>query len=359
MMRYSSTIKINDREISIAAPTYFIADLASNHNGDLNQAKELIAAAKESGADAVKFQHFLADKIVSDHGFKHLGAQLGHQSAWKKTVYEVYRECECNRAWTQELVDTARNVGIDFLTTPYDVDIVEEIDPYVPAYKIGSGDITWIEFIELIAQKNKPVMLATGAANFVDVQRAVDAVLTHNPTLVLMQCNTNYTGSIENFKHINLNVLRAFAIVYPNMLLGLSDHTLGHSTVLGAITLGARVIEKHFTLDNSLVGPDHAFSMNPSTWREMLERSRELEAALGNGIKRIERNELDTVILQRRCLRLKRSMNVGDILSANDIEILRPAPSDALYPYQIDGVIGRRLNKDKALGDYIKTEDLI
>lgn len=351
-------IKINDRKISIAEPTYFIADIASNHNGDLNRAKELIWQAKESGADAVKFQHFLADKIVSDYGFKHLEKQAGHQATWKKSVYEVYKDCECNRNWNEELAQTAQQAKIDFMTTPYDVEAVEKLDKYIPAYKIGSGDITWLEFIKYIAQKNKPVLLATGASNMEDVERAVDAIVQYNKDIVLMQCNTNYTGSLENFKYINLNVLRTFAIRYPNMILGLSDHTPGHATVLGAIVLGAKVIEKHFTIDNTLVGPDHAFSMNPKTWRDMVERSRELEFSLGTGIKHIEDNEKDTVVLQRRCLRFKHDMKVGQTVSEEDLESLRPAPVNAVVPYQIDKVVGKVLLNDKEKGQAVQFQDL-
>ena len=132
--------------------------------------------------------------------------------------------------------------------------------------------------------------MATGASNLADVQRAVDAILPINPELVLMQCNTNYTADDDNFNHIHLRVLETYHQIWPELILGLSDHTPGHATVLGAVALGARVIEKHFTLDNSLTGPDHAFSMNPATWREMVERTRELELALGDGQKRVEGN---------------------------------------------------------------------
>lgn len=356
-MNYKSEIFIGDREISIGAPAYFIADIASNHDGDLSRAKELIWQAKEVGADAVKFQHFLAEKIVSDYGFKHLGAQAGHQAAWKKSVFEVYKDCECNRDWNFELAETAKEAKIDFMTTPYDVDAVEALDKYIPAYKIGSGDITWTEFISYIAHKNKPVLLATGASDMQDVERAVDAVLAINKSLVLMQCNTNYTGSLENFKYINLNVLRSFAVRYPGMVLGLSDHTPGHSTVLGAIALGARVIEKHFTLDNNLIGPDHAFSMNPFTWRDMVDRSRELENALGSGDKVVEDNETVTVVLQRRCIRLKTAKKKGDVLDCDDIEILRPAPQGAVLPYMQKVIVGKKLLKDKEQGDALYLAD--
>ncbi|MCX9085013.1 MAG: N-acetylneuraminate synthase family protein [Candidatus Methanoperedens sp.] len=356
-MRYDSVIYINGREISIDTPAYFIADIASNHDGDIDRANDLIRLAKEAGADAVKFQHFKADKIVSDYGFKNLGTKMSHQTSWDKSVFEIYKRYECNRDWTEELAKTAKSAKIDFLTTPYDNEAVELLDQYISAYKIGSGDITWIDFIEIIAKKKKPVILATGASNMDDVERAVDAILKHNPQLVLLQCNTNYTGSTENFKCINLKVLQTFAVRYPNIVLGLSDHTPLHATVLGAIALGARVIEKHFTDDNNRKGPDHAFSMNPETWGEMISRSRELEMSLGNGIKRIEKNEKDTVVVQRRCLRLVHNINVGEKIKENDLEALRPAPEGAIEPYEISKVVGKTLVISKFAGDALFVND--
>lgn len=357
-MRYNSEIRIGEREISISAPVYFIADIASNHDGKLEQAKELIWKAKEAGADAVKFQHFLADKIVSDYGFSHMGGQVSHQAAWGKSVYDVYKECECNRTWTDELVKTAQKADIEFMTTPYDAEAVRQMNEHIPAYKIGSGDITWTDFIELIAKQEKPVLLATGASTIEDTVRAVNAVLKHNKDIVLMQCNTNYTGSLENFRYVNLNVLRSYALYYPGMVLGLSDHTPGHSAVLGAVALGAKVIEKHFTLDNSLKGPDHAFSMNPVTWKEMVERTRELELALGDGCKRIEGNEQETVIVQRRAVRAKYTLEAGTILADDMLEELRPAPRDAVFPHQKSEIIGRRLRQNKEQGDYLRFMDI-
>ncbi|WP_207205301.1 N-acetylneuraminate synthase family protein [Methanolobus psychrotolerans] len=356
-LRYDDVIYIGKREISISSPTYFIADVASNHDGDIERAKELIWLAKESGADAVKFQHFKAGNIVSDYGFKHLGSKMSHQESWDKSVFEIYEQYECNRDWTTELVKTAKEAKIDFLTTPYDVEAVELFDKYIPAYKIGSGDITWTDFLEVIAKKNKPVIMATGASDINDVERAVDSVLKHNSQLVLLQCNTNYTGSLENFKYINLKVLKSFAAKYPNMVIGLSDHTPLHATVLGAITLGARVIEKHFTDDHHRAGPDHSFSMNPETWKEMVGRSRELEISLGDGVKRIEQNEVDTAIVQRRCLRLTRDMNAGDKISNDDFESLRPAPKGSIEPYRMNQVVGKTLKCSKLAGDALYEYD--
>lgn len=355
---YDKLIRIGTREISCQSPTYFIADIASNHDGDLARAMELIRLAKEAGADAVKFQHFKAKNIVSDKGFRALGSQSGHQATWGKPVVDVYRECELNRDWNLELANTARSVDIDFMTTPYDQEAVESVAALVPAYKIGSGDITWTDFITYVARKGKPVLLATGASTLEDVERAVTAALAVNPRFVLMQCNTNYTGSLENFGYVNLRVLQLYAMRFPGMLLGLSDHTPGHATVLGAVSLGARVVEKHFTDDNSRYGPDHGFSMNPASWREMVERTRELEAAQGDGFKRIEANEIETVVLQRRCMRLTRNLMAGTILESIDIEMLRPAPVGALEPYRFGEALGKRLKVAKSAGEALYASDL-
>lgn len=350
-MKYNNKIIIKGREIAIDMPTYFIADIAANHDGDIERTKQLIWLAKESGADAVKFQHFLAEKIVSDFGFKSLGSNIGHQSSWGNSVYDIYKKYECDRSWTETLIETAKKADIDFLTTPYDFEAVELLDKHLPAYKIGAGDITWIDFIELIAKKNKPVFLSTGASDISDVERAVDAIVKYNRDIVLMQCNTNYTGSLENFKYINLNVLTLYALRYPNMILGLSDHTPFHASVLGAIALGARVIEKHFTDDTTRMGPDHLFSMDPATWRAMIERSRELELALGGGIKRIEGNETETAVVQRRSIRLTRDKQAGERLELNDLEALRPAPKGSLPPYRMVDIVGKVLAVSKVAGE--------
>lgn len=358
MNEYNTRFRINDRIISLDSPTYFIADIASNHDNDIDRAIDLIHEAKKAGADAVKFQHFTADTIVSDYGFKNLDS-LSHQSAWEKSVFDTYKDAECNVDWTEELFKASKKENIEFMTTPYNYDILDSIDNYVNAYKIGSGDITWIEFIEDVSKLNKPILIATGAADLEDTKRAVNSVLKFNNDICLMQCNTNYTGSIENFKYINLNVLKTFSKLYPNMVLGLSDHSPYHAAVLGAITLGARVIEKHFTDDNSRVGPDHAFSMNPETWEEMVDRSRELENALGDGVKRIEGNEKETVIAQRRCVRLKNDLDKNEPISLDNIELLRPAPNNSIEPYRVNEIINKKVNKFKNKGDAIYFDDLV
>jgi N-acetylneuraminate synthase len=356
-MNYETSLSLLDSSISITSPTYFIADIAANHDGDLERAKDLIYKAKEAGADAAKFQHFIAEKIVSDRGFSALGSNLGHQKSWRGSVFSIYKKYECPRQWTQTLVDTCKDAGIHFMTAPYDLEAIELLDEVLPAYKIGSGDITWLEALRKIASKGKPVFLATGASEMFEVEQAVEAILGYNRQIVLMQCNTNYSGNRDNFRFVNLNVLKTFASKWPQMPLGLSDHTPGHAAVLGAIAMGARVVEKHFTDDNNRIGPDHSFALNPVTWREMVDRSRELEMALGDGIKRVEDNEQQTVVLQRRCLRLKTDTSAGTRLTKNDVEALRPAPAGSLSPYKLNDVIGKTLSVNKKQGEELYPAD--
>jgi N-acetylneuraminate synthase len=340
MIGENMTLKIGQKPIGSDYPTYFIADIAANHDGSLDRAKLLIRLAKEAGADAAKFQNFRAPKIVSDYGFTHMKAQVSHQAKWKKSVSEVYAAASIPFEWTPILKETCDEVGIDYFSSPYDFDAIDMLDPYVPAYKIGSGDITWIEACERIASKGKPVLLATGASTIGDVQRAVHAILEINPQLVLMQCNTNYTAADGNFDNIHLNVLKTYHHMYPELVLGLSDHTHGHATVLGAVALGARVIEKHFTDDNDRVGPDHPFAMNPVTWADMVVATRQLERALGSGDKVVTDNEQDTVVIQRRCLRAARDIQRGETIIREMIDVLRPATQGAIMPYDIEDLIG-------------------
>ncbi len=305
-------IQIGKRAVGENEPTYFIADVAANHDGNLERAKSLIRLAKQAGADAAKFQNFRAPEIVSDYGFRSMGGQQSHQSNWKKSVFEVYADYSIPFQWCEELKATCDEVGIDYFSSPYDFDATDYLDPFVPAYKIGSGEITWPEALEHIARKGKPVLLATGASDIGDVQRAVHTILPINPQLVLMQCNTNYTASLENFKYINLMVLRTYHLMFPDLVLGLSDHTHGHAAVLGAVALGARVVEKHFTDDTQREGPDHLFAMDPDAWADMVENTRQVERALGSGDKFVTENEQETVVIQRRCLRAKRDIRQGE-----------------------------------------------
>ena len=350
-------IQIENKTIGMNHPTYFIADVAANHDGDLERAKNLIYLCADAGADAAKFQHFTADSIVSDQGFKSLGEHQSHQSTWKKSVFEVYQDASIEQDWTHILKETCDKAGITFLTSPYSYELVDKVDKFLNAYKIGSGDITWLGIVDYIGSKNKPVFLATGASTLDEVDIAMSTLLNRTDDIMLMQCNTNYTASLENLKYINLNVLKEYARKFPKIILGLSDHTPGHATVLGAVTLGARVIEKHFTDDTTREGPDHKFSMDFNTWKDMVDRTRELESSLGVEIKKVEDNEKETVILQRRAIRAKKYLGSGCVIHKEDLEFLRPCPEDALPPYEMEKILGKKLIKNIKSGECIRWVD--
>ena len=346
-------IKIGKNIISKNHRTYFVADIAANHDGFLSRAKKLIRLCAMAGANAAKFQHFKAETIVSDYGFKKI-RKVTHQRNWKKSVYQVYKEASINDSWTKELRLECKKNKIDFLTAPYDLDYVESVYKYIDAYKIGSGDITWLEIIEKIAKKKKPVLLATGASSLADVKRAIKSIKKFNKKIILMQCNTNYTAKDENTNYLNLNCLNQYKKIFKeSVILGLSDHTFGHNSVLGAVALGARVVEKHFTDNNLRKGPDHKFSMNPKTWKKMVLKTRILENSLGDGLKKIEANENQSSVIQRRSIRAKKKLLKGQKIKENMLIYLRPCPKKSLNPYEKFKILNKILIKNVAKGDII------
>jgi len=385
--------KIGNHKIGKEHPVYFIADIASNHNGDLQKAKELIHACAESKVDAVKMQNFTADTIVSDYGFKNLSDVKTHQSQWKTSVYDSYKAASIPLDWTLELKSLAESLGMDYFTSAYSPELTKAVAPYVSAFKLGSGDITWHEQIELMSGFGKPILIATGASTLDEVKMAVHAAQKHTEDIILMQCNTNYTAKKNEdisttkarFSNINLKVLETYAKLWPNMALGLSDHTHGHLTVLGAVGLyNCCAVEKHFTLDSSQEGQDHPFSMMPNEWQEMVDNTallkKEIKAEdtyknryekvkaiakdaefldliIGNGEKKISDNEFNTSIVQRRAIRAKNDMDIGHTIAKQDLEVLRPCPEDALPPYKMQDVLGKSLNRNLEKGDYLRLTD--
>jgi N-acetylneuraminate synthase len=356
-MSYDRMFKVGGRIIGAGQPTYFIADIGANHDGLLTRAKGLIKLAAEAGADCVKFQHFQAARIVSAKGFSNL--QIAHQAGWQKSVYETYEDYSINREWTIELAQTAKDCGVWFMTTPYDLEAIHQVEPYVPAFKIGSGDITYMPLIEEVASMGKPTFMATGASTMAEVEAAVGWYLERNPKLCLMQCNTNYTGDPLNVCHTNLNVLKTYATRWPGMPLGLSDHTPSDVTALGAIALGACVIEKHFTDDTTRKGPDHAFAITPGLWMVMQMHARQMQEAMGDGFKTVEANELESRVVQRRAIRLKRDLVAGAVITAGDLDFLRPCPEGALTPAEVSNVIDRSVTHDMVQGCELYPRDLI
>ena len=327
-------------------PTYFIADIAANHDGSLDRALMLIELAAEAGADAAKFQNFRAETIVSQKGFDEIGRKLTHQASWEKSVFEVYKDAEVPLEWTEKLVQKCNEVEIDYFTAPYDLSFIDFFADKMPFFKVGSGDITWKESLQRMCRHKKPIMLATGASTMAEVRAAVELIEESGNPYVLMQCNTNYTGEISNLQYLNVRVLEEYRREFPKAILGLSDHSPGHISVLAAVSLGARAIEKHFTDDVKRVGPDHAFSLDPISWKKMVDNTRVLEMCLGDGIKKIETNEIEARIVQRRAMRYRRDLKAGTSVLESDLIALRPAPPSGISPFQIENFIGKVILQD-------------
>ena len=319
---------------------------------------ELIRLAKAAGADAAKFQNFRATKIVSDYGFRHLGGQLSHQASWKKSVLEVYDDASVPFEWTPLLREACDEADIHYFSSPYDYEAIEHLDPFVPAFKAGSGLMSWPDALIRMAKLGKPLLIATGASDISDVVRAMRTVAPYNDQIVLLQCNTNYTASEGNYDHIHLNVLETYKTMFPNAILGLSDHTQSPAPVVGAVAMGARVIERHFTDSNDREGPDHKFALNPDNWGKMVEQVRILERALGSPDKFIAGNESDTFLVQRRCLRAARDLQAGETLIADMIEALRPNVEGAIQPWEIDDLIGKKVRAGMEYGQDFKWMDV-
>lgn len=351
---FPKKIKIGEKEIGEGQPVYFIADIGANFDGDLEKAKKLALAAKEAGADVVKFQTFLADKIVSGPSFAKMRLKGVHGS-WQKPINEVFREAEFPREWHKELMDYCKSIGVAFTSSAYDyegVDLLEQIA--VDFYKIGSGDITWHEMLEYIARKGKPMLLATGDSTLAEIDEAVRIIEnTGNKNLVLLQCITNYPSKIES---ANINVLKTYQTAF-NIITGYSDHSPGDVVVLGSVALGGKVIEKHFTLSKKDAGPDHPHSMEPAEFKQMVERVRMLESAMGRSRKEVVAEEAETVIVQRRSLHTARNINKGEKIKKEDIIELRPAVGIApKYKYLVVGRIAKNDIKEK---EAINWADLI
>lgn len=353
MLDFNQEIKLGNHTIGANYPTYFIAEIGGNFDGDIEKAKRLIKAAKEAGADCAKFQTFTAETIVSEGGFSKMTLHGVHGS-WGRTVSEVFKDVEFPMEWHEELAAYCQEVGIDFSTSPYfkeAVDLCEEMK--LPFIKIGSGEITWLEMIEYIASKGIPIMLATGDATMAEIDEAVRTIeKTGNKNLVLMQCITNYPSKIES---ANVNVLKTYQNAF-GCLTGYSDHSPGHVVALASVVLGGRVIEKHFTLNKKDKGPDHPHSMEPDEFKLMVESIREVEKAMGSTRKEVVEEEGETVFVQRRCLYAKKDLKAGQIISEEDIDVLRPALG--IPPKYKQTIIGKKINKDIPARDPIFWEDI-
>lgn len=346
---FPKEIKIGDRTIGLDHPTYVIAEIGANFDGNLDKAKRLAEAAKKAGADCAKFQSFIAEKIVSRKGFASMQLKGVHGS-WHRPVDEVFKDAEFPREWHEPMRDFCRDIGIHFSSAPYDfeaVDLLDQLD--VPFIKIGSGEITWHGMLEYIAKKGRPIFLGTGDSTLAEVDEAVRIIESSgNNQLVLMQCITNYPSLIES---ANINVLKTYQTAFDT-LTGYSDHSPGDVVILGSVALGARVVEKHFTLSRADKGPDHPHSIEPAELASLVAKIRQLESALGSARKEVVAEESETVIVQRRGLTARRDMKKDHVLTKDDIIELRPALG--IPPKHKKDIVGLRVQLDIAEGEPIR-----
>jgi pseudaminic acid synthase len=354
-MTYSfpKELQFGNRKVGAGHPSYIIAEIGANFDGSLTKAKELCLAAKEAGADCAKFQSFISERIVSPKGFARMNLKGVHGS-WGRPVNEVFKDAEFPREWHSEVMEYCNKIGIHFSTSPYDfeaVDLCEKLN--LPFIKIGSGEITWLEMLEYIAKKGMPMILATGDATLSEIDEAIRTIeSTGNKQLILLQCITNYPSQIES---ANINVLKTYQSAF-DILTGYSDHSAGDVVILGATALGGCVVEKHFTLNKKDKGPDHPHSMDVEEMKQMIQRIRQLELAMGSTRKFVVEEESETVFVQRRGLYLSRNIRKGEIINESDIVTLRPALG--ILPKYKNLIVGKVANKDLYENEPLFWEDI-
>lgn len=337
-----------------AERAYFIAEIGFNHDGSLERAKALIDLAAKAGADAAKFQHIKAAELGSRKGFDNFYALPDHQTQHRKHALVAYKDAEIPLAWTEVLRDECHAAGLDFITAPYYTSDIDFLAQYVDAFKVGSGDFAWIEKSQELLSTGKPVLFACGASDLANVVRVMTSMESHYDRICLMQCNSNYIGGETNLPYLNLNTIKRFRELWPDVKVGLSDHTRALSVPVAARALGATIFERHFTDDNEREGADHLVALNVSEFAEMVRVVKAIEGALGDGVKKIEENERVGSMTQRRALRLSRNLKRGQRLTRKDISVLRPWMEGCLLASDLDSVIGRRLALDVDEGEEIR-----
>ena len=347
----SKEIKIANRPIGSGHSAYIIAEAGSNHNQDFEMAKALINAAAEAGADAIKFQAFMAKEHYSKHtpAFTYLKEQ-----AYQQSTYELIRSLEINREWHAPLMEYAQSCGITFLSSPCDAEAIDQLGHFgMAAFKVASFDLPDIHLIRRMAKYNKPIILSTGMANYEDIEAALKACYEEgNQDIVLLQCTSLYPAPV----HLsNLSAIRTMKKAF-GCPVGYSDHTFGDHIVLAAVALGACMIEKHFTLDRKLPGPDHSFAVEPDGLSKMIQEIREIEQAIGNGIKNGPHpEELEMYRKGRRSLHVRRGVKSGEIITVDNICVKRPGYGIA--PHFLEKIAGLTVTKDIPEDHWISWED--
>ena len=333
-----------------------IAEAGVNHNGDIQLAKKLIDVAVAAGVDYVKFQTFKADNLVSKNAKKASYQQVNMQGE-NDSQYEMLKKLELNHEDHLELISYCNNRNIQFFSTAFDVEGVEYLNSFgFKHFKIPSGEVTNYPYLRAIAKCGKPVILSTGMCSEKEIKDAIDVLLKFGLTIKdisILHCNTEYPTPM---KDVNLNAMLRIRDAFGTRV-GYSDHTLGIEVPIAAVALGAVIIEKHFTLDRSLPGPDHAASLEPHELKEMVKAIRNIELAMsGDGIKNPSESETKNIMIARKSIHVLKDLTKGHVISEQDLIALRPG--SGISPMEWEYVIGKRLSSDKKEFDILNFSDL-
>lgn len=323
---------------------FIIAEAGINHNGNLNTAKKLIDAAINAGADAVKFQSYQTELLVSGQA---QAADYQQSNTSYQSQFDMLKEYELTEKDHKDLHQYCRNKNILFLSTPYDrtsVDLLENLD--IPLFKIGSGDANNLPFLRYVAKQQKPMILSTGMSTMSEVHQAIDTITkeANNEKLVLLHCTSEYPARIEN---LNLRVIHSMqkSLSYP---IGYSDHSRGIEAPVAATAMGACVIEKHFTLDRNMDGPDHQASLEPEQFTKMVQHVRNTTKALGKATKYPTRSEIELRKTARKSIILQQSVGPGDLLTEDHLQIQRPGTG--IPPVHLKHITGMKIQQSVSAG---------
>lgn len=339
-------IKISNKTISPRGPCFIVAEAGVNHDGEVRLAKKLIDVAKKAGADAVKFQVFKAETTVTKTAEK---APYQKKGTAKESQYKMLKKLELTESEFKQLADYAKRKKIIFLASAFDMKSVDLLDRLnVPAFKIPSSEITNFPLLKHIARKGKPIIMSTGMSNLGEIKEALETIKGERVNdVVLLHCVSDYPAKVDE---TNLRAMETLKRMF-RLPVGLSDHTLGITVPIAAIALGAAIIEKHFTLDKKLPGPDHKASLEPEELREMVACIREVERALGDGIKKPTKSEEAVKKTVRRSIVAKVNIPKGTAIAEHMLDLKRPGTG--LEPKHLKKIVGKRAKKD------IKADELI
>ncbi len=347
---FTPEIYIGERKLSADSPVFIIAEAGVNHNGSFDKALKMIDVAAKSGADAIKFQAFKTKNLVLESVQKAKYQKENTQSS--DSQFQMLKKLEIDKEKMMQLFDYAKKSGLICLITPFDESSLEdlaEID--VPAYKIASTDLTNIPLLEKIAQKGKPILLSTGMSYLSEIDQALQTIERFNKQVVLLQCTANYP--IQD-KEANLKILPIYQNRY-SVLTGYSDHTMGVGAAPYAVTMGAVVIEKHFTISQEDDGPDHKASLSPRELTFFVEEVRKVESYLGDGIKKPYLSELSTRASLQKCLVASQSIMIGETFSPANV-IAKRTGGEGISPIYYYEIVGRAAKRNYQMNDIIINE---